>query len=51
MFIKYLFDWALRDGDKILLEIGYVPYYGSKESLPDHLYYIDVNDLEFKPME
>ena len=45
----YTFTAAFRDGNKILLTMGYVPY-DVGERLPDRLYYIDMNDLDFKPM-
>lgn len=45
----YNFNCASRYGDKILLTVGYVPY-DVGERLPDRLYYIDMNDLDFKPM-
>lgn len=46
----YNFSTASRYGDKILLTVGYVPY-DVGERLPDRLYYIDMNDLEFKPID
>lgn len=48
---KYYFWSALREGDKILLEMNYQRKNRTEEDLPERLYYIDVNDLEFKPME
>ncbi len=46
---NYAFRTASRYGDKILLTVGYVPY-DVGERLPERLYYIDMNDLEFKSM-
>lgn len=46
---NYTFRTALRDDDKILLRMGYLPY-STGERLPDCLYYIDMNDLKFKPI-
>lgn len=46
----YTFNVAFRDNDKILLTMGYVPF-DKGERLPDRLYYIDMNDLEFTPMD
>lgn len=41
---------AKRDSNKILIKMGYTdPDTG--EDLPERLYYIDMNDLDFKPME
>ncbi len=46
----YTVEVAIRDGDKLLTRMGYTdPNTGEK--LPDRLYYIDINDLDFKPME
>ncbi|MBD5156124.1 MAG: hypothetical protein HDT13_00555 [Butyrivibrio sp.] len=46
----YSFRAAFRDNEKILLTMGYLPY-DKGERLPDRLYYIDMNDLDFKPMD
>lgn len=46
----YSFRKAFRGNDKILLTMGYTPY-DKGERLPERLYYLDMNDLEFKPME
>ena len=46
----YTFNIASRDGNKILLTMGYVPF-DKGERLPDRLYYIDINDLDFKTMD
>ncbi len=42
---KYYLERAVVDDDKILLMMS------ASRVLPDRLYYIDMNDLEFKPME
>lgn len=47
---KYTFEHASRNGDKLLLTMGFVRMVSTDEDLPDRLYYIDMNDLEFKPM-
>ncbi len=46
----YTFVNAFRDNNKILLTMGYVSNDNS-ERLPNRLYYIDMNDLDFKPMD
>ncbi len=48
---NYTFIVALRDGDKILLNMGNVRKTEEDVQLPERLYYIDMNDLDFKPME
>ncbi|MDE7229742.1 MAG: hypothetical protein K2N56_04610 [Oscillospiraceae bacterium] len=47
---RYTFEYASRDGDKILLLMRFVRKESGDETLPDRLYYIDMNDLDFKPM-
>ncbi len=46
----YTFWAALRNGNNILLKMDYLSSH-TGERLPERLYYIDMNDLEFKPME
>lgn len=46
----YTFRAASQDGEKILLTMGYVPL-DEGERLPDRLYFIDMNDLDFEPMD
>lgn len=48
--ILYSFRKAFRDNDKILLSMAYTPY-DKGERLPERLYYIDMNDLDFKSMD
>lgn len=48
---KYTFSYATCNGDnKILLSMGYVPV-DEGERLPDRLYYLDIDDLNFVTME
>lgn len=47
---RYDFQGALRDGDKILLTMGYIPW-DSAERFPERLYYLDMNELDFKTAE
>ena len=44
----YSFRAAFRDNNKILLTMGYIPY-DEGARLPERLYYIDMNELEFTP--
>ncbi|MDE7230170.1 MAG: hypothetical protein K2N56_06780, partial [Oscillospiraceae bacterium] len=42
---EYYFWSATRDGDKILLRMS------ADGDLRDRLYYLDINDLDFEPIE
>ena len=47
---RYAFRSALRgSGDMVLLTVGYMPE-SEGEALPDRVYYINMKDLDFKPL-
>ncbi len=48
---RYIFCGATRNSSgKILLNMGYVRIHESDPFLPDRLYYMDINDLDFTPI-
>lgn len=48
---RYFFTWVCRnDNDKILLTMANSRYIETDEKLPDRIYYIDINDLNFIPL-
>lgn len=48
---RYFFTWVCRnDNDKILLTMANSRYIETDEKLSDRIYYIDINDLNFIPL-